>query len=283
MSTGFLKQDARGSGRRLTRRDRARRPVRLAAVGAAVVLGAGVGGHLVAPWLGPLIALAVGVAYVTAVLTRDLGILRIAASEQRALETLLPLRADHVYPLNPATLPPENALTLVQQVVYRRPTRVLEFGSGVSTLLMCRALQQIGGDGRTIHSLEHDAYWRGDSQRMIDAAGLQHIATIHHAPLVETAGLPVRWYDLSKLPADAGPFDLVLVDGPEGGSRDPLARYGGFAAVRDRLAPGAVILLDDGLREGETEIARRWQALEPRLRATFHRSHNGMWVFELPA
>lgn len=271
----------RSGTRRLTRKDRVRRPIRIAVGGAIAALSAGCVGSLVAPWFAAVAAIAGATAFLGAQLGRDLAILRMDATEQRAQARLAPLRDDLVYPLNPATLPPENALTLIQQILYRRPHRILEFGSGVSTLLMARALEQLGREDRSIVSLDHDVEWREDSQRVLDRAGFSDLAQIYHSPLIEVPDYPMPWYDLSVLPESAGPFDLVLVDGPEGGRRNQLARYGGFPSIRDRLAPGALIVLDDGARDGETEIARRWQKMEPRLRTTFHKSHNGLWVFEL--
>ena len=248
-----------------------------------IVSIAGTLGALWRPEAAIVCSIAFATAYIAAILGNDFSILRIAVAEQEALTVLAPLREGELYPLNPATLPPENTLTVCQQIMYRRPKKILEIGSGSSTLLMARCLGLLEGADRSILSLEHVAYWQEDSARKIEHAGLGHVAQVVHAPIREYKEISSRWYDVAQIPDDAGPFDLVLVDGPEGGSKDPLARYGVFPLLRDRLAPGAVLLLDDGLRDGEAEAVRRWQALEPKLKVSFARSRNGMWVVELPA
>jgi predicted O-methyltransferase YrrM len=160
---------------------------------------------------------------------------------------------------------------VVQQIYRRRPRRVLEFGSGVSTVLIARVLRELGDPAR-LDSFEHHEGWYPRTRELLERTGVTDVAHLHYAPLAPRPGLDVPWYDLSALP-DGERYDLVLVDGPQGGRRrEPLARLGGFLAVRERLAPGAVILLDDGLRRGEREVVRRWQQAEPRLRVSFHRS-----------
>jgi predicted O-methyltransferase YrrM len=277
-----MAQVTRESIRRLTRKDRTHRALRWGAAGAGVVLAVGAAASLVSPGLGVIAAVAAATALLLAALGRDLAIVRAELSEHRALIAIAPLCSDLVVLGNPAALCPENALFVIQQIHRRRPVRVLEFGSGVSTVLIARALRQLGEKAR-IDSLEHLEEWFQRSRELVRAAGVGDVVRLHHSPLGSRRGIETPWYDLGVLAGDAGPFDLVLVDGPEGGSRDPLARLGGFLSVRDQLSPGAAILLDDGLRAGEREIVRRWQVAEPRLRASFHNSDTGMWLLELPA
>ena len=54
-----------------------------------------------------------------------------------------------------------------------------------------------------------------------------------------------------------GRIDLLVVDGPPGLLR-PQARYPALPVLRERLSPGASILLDDTHRADEREIVRRW-------------------------
>ena len=271
------------SARQLTRKERTARAPKLALLcGGAVVL-VGALGSLLGPTVGIIAAVAAGFASLAAFLARDLAILRIAASQQHALEAIAPFRGDEVYPLNPATLLPENALFLVQQIFLHRPRQVLEFGSGISMVFIARALAQLGSEDCKLYSLEHHEEWCTVTRRTLEREGLSDRVELLHAPRVATSGLDAPWYDLSVLPPEAGPFDLVLVDGPEAGSAEPLARAGAFPSIRDRLAPGCVILLDDGCRGGERQVAQGWQRLEPRLRTSFHRSQHGMWLFEVPA
>ena len=276
----------RASAKKLTRRERAQRPLVVALTALFIIALSGGVGAFVHPTFGIIVSIAVATAYLGALFSRDLALLRISAAKTEALGALFPLRRDQVYPLNPATLSPENSLTLCHEIVYRRPKRILELGSGSSTVFMARCLESLGDDEAKIICLEHVEFWCGEVRRMIEQAGLTDRVQVLHAPIVENeledAATSIRWYDLSVLAADAGPFDFVLVDGPEGGKGDPLARYGAFPLLRQRLAPGALLLLDDGVREGETEIVRKWVKMEPRLQATFIKSEEGLWSVELP-
>lgn len=262
------------ASKRLTRKERARRPLMWAGT---VIAGALTGGALGA--LGGTMVAAVGAiagagGALAVLLSRDLGQIRTTVSEVAAVQAMEPFRLGEIYPLNPATLCPENALTLCQEIIYRRPQRVLELGSGSSTVLVSRCLEYLGAEGRSLISLDHQEYWHKDTQNKIDRLGLGSIARVLHAPLIKQGDLDTPWYDLSVLPDDAGPFDLVLVDGPEGKGT---ARFGAFPQLRAHLAKDAVLLLDDGLRDGETEVVRLWKELEPGLRVDFVPSVNGLW------
>jgi predicted O-methyltransferase YrrM len=270
----------RESARRLTRKDRAHRATRWALIGALAVVLIGGSIALVDPVAGVIGAVATGVVLLLVMLGRDLAIVRAELSEQRALLALTPLREGLVYPGNPAALCPENALFVVQQIQLRRPQRIVEFGSGVSTVLFARALRELG-EKRQLDSFEHHESWYQRTRELVRANGLEDVVRLHYSPLEKREGLEVPWYDVSVLDRDATPCDLVVVDGPEGGSREPLARIGGLLALRDRLAPDAVVLLDDAFRKGEREIVRRWQNAEPRCETSLHRSDTGMWMLEL--
>jgi hypothetical protein len=78
---------------------------------------------------------------------------------------------------------------------------------------------------------------------------------MHTAPLKSYAGY--SWYDppLSRWSRN---FSLVVCDGPPADT--PGGRYGLAPIMREHLAPGCVILLDDAEREPEREIAQRWSA-----------------------
>ena len=126
----------------------------------------------------------------------------------------------------------------------------LECGSGLSTLLLGVVAQQRGYEH---WALEHLPEWQ--------AKVGQH-AVRHRLRAVRLCNAPLKhygsfaWYDppLSELPRR---FALVVCDGPPA---DTLGgRYGLVPVLRDHLAPGCVILLDDAGRAEERAIARRWQ------------------------
>lgn len=148
-------------------------------------------------------------------------------------------------------------LQRILEVIHReKPRLVLETGSGVSTLITAYCLKRFGG-GRVI-SLEHDAEYAATNRDMVARHGLQDLVTIVHAPLKEIAIGDDKWlwYDLDGLSLEA-PIDLLLIDGPPAAIQ-PLARYPALPLLFDRLRDGATIILDDGARPDERQIAERW-------------------------
>jgi predicted O-methyltransferase YrrM len=133
---------------------------------------------------------------------------------------------------------------------------VVECGSGFSTLKLARLLQEHEG---SLLSLEHDPLWATRVRRNLDAAGLAATAHVALAPLqphpLGRDGL--HWYALPALPAR---IDVLLVDGPPAFEPEiELARYPALPALIDRLAPGAVVVLDDIDRSGERRILEDWE------------------------
>jgi predicted O-methyltransferase YrrM len=139
---------------------------------------------------------------------------------------------------------------------------IAECGSGLSTIVIGRALRELG-DGH-VHSLEQDPTWAQLVRMRLASEGLAGIATVIEAPLEAHPLAPpgARWYAswaLAELP-EAG-IDLLLVDGPIAGDTGPeRGRYPALPALAGRLAPGATVILDDAGRPGETWVVERWEA-----------------------
>ena len=135
---------------------------------------------------------------------------------------------------------------------------ILECGSGLSTIMLGVLAEK---RGKKIWSLEHHAGLGKRVQANLDRYGL-HSVSLCVAPLKDYGGY--SWYDP---PLNAMPqfFSLVICDGPPGETRG--GRYGMVPVIRKKLKNGSVILLDDGAREGEQAVARRWS---DELGAPFH-------------
>ena len=127
---------------------------------------------------------------------------------------------------------------------------VLECGSGLTTLLVGLLA---GRRGVETWALEHSPEWHA---RVAEVVRHQRIPNVRLrlAPLRDYGGF--EWYEP---PAEDWPreFRLIVCDGPPGATRG--GRYGLLPVVGPRLAPDALILLDDAGREGEREVLRRWE------------------------
>jgi hypothetical protein len=112
---------------------------------------------------------------------------------------------------------------------------IVEFGSGLSTLVMGLALN--GRDTR-LHSFEHDLHWLRLTARWLQRYGAEN-ATLYHAPL--TAYEAGDWYsiDAGMMPDD---LSLVLIDGPP---RHLSERKVAFDILGPQLAAASLWLIDD--------------------------------------
>jgi hypothetical protein len=128
---------------------------------------------------------------------------------------------------------------------------ILECGSGLSTLLLGAVARQRGCEH---WALEHMEPWAAKIEKCVARHDLR-ATRICVAPLRRYAGFD--WYD-PPLASMQRAFSLVVCDGPPAHTRG--GRYGLLPVMRNHLAPGCVILLDDAEREHERAIAWRWQA-----------------------
>jgi len=166
-----------------------------------------------------------------------------------------------ITPLNPGWQLSSQAMQeVVRHVLLDHPKVVVECGSGGSTMWIGRALRRVG-DGRLI-SLENSADWVAIVTGLLQQEGLSSVE-VRHAPMepIEVAGHEQPWYSASAL-ADVEEIDLLLVDGPPGRT-SKLARYPAVPALRDKLRPGATVMLDDCHRRDEKATVRKWLAEVP--------------------
>jgi predicted O-methyltransferase YrrM len=146
---------------------------------------------------------------------------------------------------------PAGLVVVCNEIVHRDRTRILECGSGVSTVLLARLLQQRKRGELT--SLEHDPQWANLIHDHLQQEHLDQIARVIHAPL---QGEP-PWYRLDDAPDE---IDLLIVDGPpafapgHGAARTPA-----LARLADKLAHDATVILDDINRPGEQQTITTWQ------------------------
>ena len=208
---------------------------------------------------------------------RRFGALEQQIAETQGLVQLASLRLP--YPLafgGDFALTADAAAVLARQVALCSPDVVVELGSGVSTILVGKLLQD-QGRGR-IYSLDHDAAWAEQTRKLVRAAGLQDRAEVLDAPLTrqEVDGEKFLWYDVPGKVKDLAQIDLLIVDGPpqvtEPGG---LPRYPALPKLLSQLSPSATIFVDDATRPGEREMVRRWLERIPGWTATFMQTGPG--------
>lgn len=249
----------------------------------ASVLLLGIGGILIEQTaLGLALALTAGVGGLAALGVVQYRLLLVQLEQERrhaqalaALHKVLPLRAP-LPPLAGWAATPELAAVVLSEILACRPKRIVEAGSGVSTLVSGYALEMLDEGGKVV-SLDHDAAFAAETRHQVARHGLSNVAHVFHAPL-ESATVNGResvWYALDAV--DDTPIDLLVVDGPPYESR-PRARYPAVPLLWKRLSPTAVIIMDDARRKDEQKSVAEWRRAFPELRLEWVNSIKGIAV-----
>lgn len=245
--------------------------VRFALAAAAAVFAVSLAVYALAPWMAPLAAAAGAVLVVLlelgrlrATLARRLDALAADVAQAEplvALNARLPTRRP-LPPMRGYAIAPDFALLLATLVADEKPRLVVETGSGVSTLVIAYALEQLGR-GRVI-ALDHDPTFAAKTRADIDRHGLGAFATVVDAPLepIEVDGERHLWYAVSALDRHApGEIDLVVDDGPPKYA-GPMLRYASLPVLARRLSAQGLFVLDD-VDDEERVILERWRKRYP--------------------
>ena len=126
---------------------------------------------------------------------------------------------------------------------------VVECGSGLSTLILAAAT---AGSARRIISLEHNEDWAVRVRTALPASAGSH-SDIALTPIKSYGDFD--WYSVDTVERlDAVGF--VVCDGPPGSTRG--GRYGLGPVLKNVLAPGCLVMLDDAARAAERAVIVRW-------------------------
>jgi hypothetical protein len=146
--------------------------------------------------------------------------------------------------------------------------RVVELGSGGSTVILARAARELGA---RIVSIEHDGMWADEIRGLLRRERLD-AARVIHAPLAEldaselavpsepTLRAPGRWYESEAVRDACGDgIELLVIDGPPAAEEpDVLIRAPALPALRDRLADDCTVALDDVSRPADRRTSELW-------------------------
>lgn len=156
------------------------------------------------------------------------------------------------------TANPDLLVALWRIIRENRTARVLELGSGLSTVVMARALEQNQERGELV-TLEHHPHYAEQTRRMLAEHGLAEVARVVESPLQmrQIAGLSDFWYTPSSLDGLTD-VDLLFVDGP--GNRE---RSMTLFLLHGLLAETAYIAIDDINRPESQHLLELWQHAFP--------------------
>lgn len=148
------------------------------------------------------------------------------------------------------TISPEFGRAVVRLILALRPTSVLEFGAGASSVVAAMALQA-SCQGR-LTTVEHAPQYSADAWQRVKAVPID--SALIAAPLVlrpHSQGL-LYMYRLTTELRPRALYDFVVIDAPPG------ARDAALYQALPHLCAGAVIVLDDASRVQEGTVINRW-------------------------
>jgi len=148
------------------------------------------------------------------------------------------------------------AEALYADVARHRSRSIVDFGSGVSTLVFALHAKRTGAK---VVSLEADEKWLRVTDKALRAAGLREHVTLLHAPLKDATRHRIsrRTYQFEF--AVGAPYDFVFIDGPP----ESVGRHGTLPSVALHMAPEWHGWLHDGARPGERECVALWTKYLP--------------------
>jgi predicted O-methyltransferase YrrM len=247
------------------------RNLALGAMGFAAILCAGAAGYAVSGSgsVAILAAVAVGFASVLALGRKWYRELlrseRCQTEHLRAVTVLSNALSGPAVYWSAEALAPESLHLILHLARCLRVRKVLELGSGISTLYIANLLKSLGGG--TVDSFDHEERWARQTEANLVDHALRDSARIGVAPLVATdmRSESVLWYGLPPFPAGP-PYDLIIVDGPPASPARPHARLPALYKLRHVMGDRTVLVLDDVNRDWEAEVASRWERDFPDLR-----------------
>ncbi|WP_303312606.1 O-methyltransferase [Hymenobacter sp. BT730] len=166
------------------------------------------------------------------------------------LSTRLPLPPTRGWAASPDFL-----RLIVNNILTHKPQTVVELGSGVSTLYSGYALEK-NGFGK-LYSIDHDQAFLAITARNAEAHQLDGYIEFIHAPLTPIPLGQQQWIWYADMVARLPEINLLVVDGPPGNTQNN-ARYPALPLLYAKLAPNAIIVVDDYNREQDKATVAMW-------------------------
>lgn len=172
-------------------------------------------------------------------------------------------------------------LWLAGFVLEHRPALVVDVGSGQSSVWMAGAMKAAGYAGKVV-AIDHEPDFAEQTRALARRQGVSEWIEVRCVDLMDQTidGRACTWYDPAVLDGLDG-INLLSIDGPPG-KGNPEARWPALPLLRDSLAPGGVVVLDDMIRVDEQVIAEDWHDRYPELSRVDLDFEKGAAVFTAP-
>lgn len=170
---------------------------------------------------------------------------------------------DAYLPWSSSAISPVTAARLCNELAINGRRTVVEFGPGVSTLVMA-AWAEKARQPLTIVAFEENLAWIEVLSEQLNTGDYASVRFVHaplSSPGQEYPMAVRRWYSANADDLPDAPIDLVVVDGPSAYQPQWMYdRYPALPFVREYLSSRCAIVLDDSRRPGEAAIVQAWKA-----------------------
>jgi hypothetical protein len=163
------------------------------------------------------------------------------------------------FPFTSFSLSPATIVHIMNDILINRRKRIVELGSGSSTLVLASFLKSIDKDIEFV-SIESDANWASlISSQLRDNSSEKFVKVVTAELKMNNDG--TFWFDKEKLDiffsSNVGKIDLLIVDAPPA-SHHPLIRQHALPFFKTLMADSYAVFLDDSSRKGESAIVNEW-------------------------
>jgi predicted O-methyltransferase YrrM len=156
---------------------------------------------------------------------------------------------------------------LIYKIITKRPINVVELGSGLSSIIITKTLENLGYD-YSFTSFDADEAFLNETKNLLISEDLYDESKIKivHSPIedIEINGNVYKWYSAKDFKFDFEKIDLLFIDGPVGPSCKN-ARYPAINVLKKYLKEGSLVLLHDAKRPDEIEIVEMWKNENPEI------------------
>jgi len=166
-------------------------------------------------------------------------------------------------PFTSMSLRPYALAFLLNEMLINNRKSIIEFGAGVSTIMLARLAKKNKLPVKII-SVEENQEWVNVVKNILIDEGIDSYVELIYAPVVirNFKGIENHWYEdgnLKEILKKTAPFDLVMIDGPTAfNDKLALSRYYVMPFLFEKLAKDHVIFLDDVNRKGEKKVMSIW-------------------------
>jgi hypothetical protein len=149
---------------------------------------------------------------------------------------------------------------MTNDMVVNQRKAVLEFGSGISTIIAARLIKLNNLDC-TITTVDESEAWQDIIKNILKQENLLDYVQFICAPTVQSSDIENSYEYDSQIVMDGfggKKFDLVLVDGPSAWQKtNIMSRASNIKFIKNNIDTNFTIFVDNSDRQGEIELTNR--------------------------